>query len=70
MPGCPSRPFQFDSEPSRAKLSADEAIMVGALEEEELVGLNVQQLEYRQDTPTIFVLSQLCSLPWKHDVCL
>lgn len=35
--------------------------MVGALDEEELVGLNVQQLEYRSDAPAMLVLSQLHS---------
>lgn len=43
--------------------------MVGALEEEELVGLNVQQLEYRSDTPASLVLPKLCSSLSKHYVC-
>lgn len=45
------------STPSRAELSVGEAVMVGALDEEELVGLNVQQLEYRSDAPAVLVLS-------------
>lgn len=40
--------------------------MVGALEEEELMGLNVQQLEYRSESTASLVLSQLSSLLYEH----